>query len=87
MIICLYVDDIFFGTNLKEEEETKYFLSSKFSMKNIGEADVIHGIKIIRNNGGICLTQSRYVEKVLEMFNYHDCLPLTTPLGSTYKLI
>jgi len=39
-------------------------------MKDMGEIDVILGIKIIRNNDGICLTQAHYVEKVLGRFNY-----------------
>ncbi|GAA0143845.1 hypothetical protein LIER_35818 [Lithospermum erythrorhizon] len=39
--ICLYVDDmLIFGTNLQQVEETKSFLSIKFSMKDMGMADV-----------------------------------------------
>ncbi|GKA63779.1 zinc finger, CCHC-type containing protein, partial [Tanacetum coccineum] len=44
VIICLYVDDVLiFGTNQNQADKTKKFLSSKFSMKDIGEADVILG--------------------------------------------
>ena len=57
VIICLYVEDmLIFGTDLEEVEKTKNFLCSKFSMKDMGEADIILGIKSIRNNDGICLT-------------------------------
>ena len=57
MIICLYVDGmLIFGTGLERVEKTKNFLSSKFSMKDMGEADIILGIKLIRNNDAICLT-------------------------------
>ena len=70
VIICLYVDDmLIFGTDLEEIEKIKCFLSSKFSMKDMGEVDVILGIKIIRNNDGIHLSQSHYIEKVLGRFN------------------
>ncbi|GJW48319.1 zinc finger, CCHC-type containing protein [Tanacetum coccineum] len=42
VIICLYVDDmLIFGTNQVQVDLTKEFLSSKFSIKDIGEADVI----------------------------------------------
>ncbi|GKC12427.1 zinc finger, CCHC-type containing protein [Tanacetum coccineum] len=42
VIICLYVDDILiFGTNQVQVDMPKEFLSSKFSMKDMGEADVI----------------------------------------------
>ncbi|GJX27216.1 zinc finger, CCHC-type containing protein [Tanacetum coccineum] len=42
VIICLYVDDmLIFGTDQVQVDLTKEFLSSKFSMKDMGEADVI----------------------------------------------
>ena len=78
---------LIFGTYLEEVEKTKCFLSSKFSMKDMGEADVILGIKIIRNNDGISLSQSHYIEKVLGRFNYKDCSPMATPFDPTYKLL
>ncbi|GJX71670.1 zinc finger, CCHC-type containing protein [Tanacetum coccineum] len=42
VIICLYVDDmLIFGTDQVQVDLTKEFLSSRFSMKDMGEADVI----------------------------------------------
>ncbi|GJW05863.1 zinc finger, CCHC-type containing protein, partial [Tanacetum coccineum] len=42
VIICLYVDDmLIFGTNQVHVDLTKEFLSSRFSMKDMGEANVI----------------------------------------------
>ncbi|GJX18815.1 zinc finger, CCHC-type containing protein [Tanacetum coccineum] len=42
VIICLYVDDmLIFGTEKVQVDLTKEFLSSKNSMKDMGEADVI----------------------------------------------
>ncbi|GJR09322.1 zinc finger, CCHC-type containing protein [Tanacetum coccineum] len=42
VIIRLYVDDmLIFGTNQVQVDLTKEFLSSRFSMKDIGEVDVI----------------------------------------------
>ncbi|CAM8884428.1 unnamed protein product [Rhodiola kirilowii] len=67
VIICLYIDDmLIFGTNMKCINQTKEFLSSKFSMKDMGEAEVILGIRIERVKGGLALTQSHYIEKVLK---------------------
>ena len=66
VMICLYVDDmLIFGTSINEVEETKAFLSKNFDMKDLGEADVILGIKIIRDGNHIGLSQSHYIEKVL----------------------
>ncbi|KAL0325017.1 UNVERIFIED_CONTAM: Retrovirus-related Pol polyprotein from transposon TNT 1-94 [Sesamum radiatum] len=45
VIICLYVDDmLIFGTNQQQVDLRKEFLSSRFSMKDMGEADVILGL-------------------------------------------
>ena len=65
VIICLYVDDmLIFGTDQLQVDKMKMLLSSKFSMKDLGEADVILGIRIIRENKGLIMTQSHYVEKI-----------------------
>jgi hypothetical protein len=57
VILCLYVDDILiFGSSLKVIEEVKKFLSSNFEMKDLGEADVILNIKLLREgDGGVTL--------------------------------
>ncbi|KAK3022258.1 hypothetical protein RJ639_047808 [Escallonia herrerae] len=57
VIICLYVDDmLIFGIDLEQVVKTKKFLSDNFEMKDMGVADVILEIKIIRNNGWITLS-------------------------------
>ncbi|CAM8996802.1 unnamed protein product [Rhodiola kirilowii] len=81
LIICLYGDDILiFGTDQKQVDLAKDFLSSSFAMKDLGEANVILGIRIKRENKGITLTQSHYVEKVLKKFNCLNCSPVSTPM-------
>ncbi|KAK3037015.1 hypothetical protein RJ639_031589 [Escallonia herrerae] len=68
VLICLYVDDMFiFGTKFYKINEVKNFLASNFSMKDLGEADVILGIKIIRSQHGIVHTQSRWDGFLLNM--------------------
>ncbi|GJU43651.1 zinc finger, CCHC-type containing protein [Tanacetum coccineum] len=58
----------------------------KFSMKDMGEADVILGIKIKREKKGIVITQSHYSEKILKKFNCKDCSPVSTPMDLVEKL-
>ena len=78
VILCLYVDDILiFGTDVINE--VKSFLSKSFDMKDLGEADVILNIKLIKVENGITLSQSQYVEKVLSRFDYIDSKPSPTP--------
>jgi len=81
VILCLYVDDILiFGTSLNVIKEVKDLLSNNFEMKDLGEADVILNVKLIREgNGGVTLSQSHYVEKVLSRFGFSDYQPAPTP--------
>jgi hypothetical protein len=73
VILCLYVDDILiFGTNMKVIHEVKYFLSKNFDMKDLGQADIILNIKLIKNESGITLSQSHYVGKILSQFGFID---------------
>ncbi|GJR18608.1 zinc finger, CCHC-type containing protein [Tanacetum coccineum] len=88
VIIFLYVDDmLIFGTNKVQVDLTKEFLSSRFSMKDMGEADVILGIRIKHESNGISISQSHYIEKVLKKFNYSDCTPVSTPMDTCEKLM
>jgi len=48
-IIFLYVDDILiFGSNIYAINDIKSLLCNNFDMKDLGEANVILGIKITR---------------------------------------
>ncbi|KAA0066068.1 Retrovirus-related Pol polyprotein from transposon TNT 1-94 [Cucumis melo var. makuwa] len=87
IIICLYVDDmLIFGSNLHIINDVKSMLSANFDMKDLGEADVILGIRIIRTENGISLGQSHYIEKILKKYNYFDSKPTCTPYDSSVKL-
>ncbi|GJW76788.1 zinc finger, CCHC-type containing protein [Tanacetum coccineum] len=88
VIICLYVDDmLIFGTDQVHIDLTKKFLSSRFSMKDIGEVDVVLGIRIKHESNGISISQSHYIEKVLKKFNYFDCTLDSTPMDISEKLM
>ncbi|GJZ55959.1 zinc finger, CCHC-type containing protein [Tanacetum coccineum] len=54
--------------------------------KDMGEADVILGIKIIHENKGIVITQSHYIEKIFKKFNREDCSPVSTLMDPVEKL-
>jgi hypothetical protein len=78
---------LIFGSSLKVIEEVKKFLSSNFEMKDLGEADVILNIKLLREGDGrITLLQSHYVEKVLSRFGFSDCQPAPTPYDPSVLL-
>ena len=54
-------------------------------MKDIGEADVILGIKIIRQGNHIKLSQSHHIEKILKRFSMLDKAPVSTPMKPGMK--
>ena len=70
--LVLYVDDIFLiGNDVKLLESVKEYLNGKFSMKDLGEATYILGIKIYRDrpNRLLALSQRTYIEKILKRFS------------------
>ena len=68
--VFLYVDDILnLGSNNNIFIATKKMLSSKFDMKDLGVANVILGIRISITYGGLILSQSHYIEKLLDKFD------------------
>nr|GEW37928.1 zinc finger, CCHC-type [Tanacetum cinerariifolium] len=82
------VKTAFLNGKLEEEVDmTKEFLSSRFSMKDIREADVILSIRIKHKSNGIAISQSHHIEKVLKKFNCFDCTPVSTPMDSSEKLM
>lgn len=81
VILCLYVDDMLIaGSNEKLIKSTKDVLRAKFDMKDMGLADVILGVQITRTHNGIVLSQSHYVDKILEKFNTNDSKVARTPI-------
>ena len=47
----------------------KNLLNSRFDMKDMGLADIILGIKIIRASDGLMLSQSHYIDNILGKFD------------------
>nr|GEY72231.1 zinc finger, CCHC-type [Tanacetum cinerariifolium] len=56
-------------------------------MKDMGEADVILGIKIKRKIKGTVITQSHYIEKMLRKFNHEDCSSVSTSVDPVENLM
>lgn len=57
VILCLYIDDILIlSSDLDLINDVKKFLSDYFNMKDIGEVNMILGMKIIRSLDSISLS-------------------------------
>ncbi|GJU15472.1 retrotransposon protein, putative, ty1-copia subclass [Tanacetum coccineum] len=75
VFLILYVDDILImGNNILRLKEVKDYLGKCFSMKDLGEAAYILGIKIYRDRSLrlIGLNQSAYIDKILKKFSMQN---------------
>ena len=89
IILSLYVDDILLADNDMEMIiATKGWLSFNFEMKDMGEADYILGVKILRDRSKklLGLSKQTYIKKVLEHFQMHNRKPINTPIAKNESL-
>jgi hypothetical protein len=87
--LILYVDDILLiGNDVPMLQETKKSLERSFSMKDLGEASYILGIRIYRDRSRrlIGLSQSTYLDKVLKRFNMESSKKGFLPMSHGVKL-
>ncbi|RVW72199.1 Retrovirus-related Pol polyprotein from transposon TNT 1-94 [Vitis vinifera] len=88
IILVLYVDDILLASSdVGLLHETKRFLSSKFDMKDLGDASFVLGIQIHRDRsrGILGLSQKAYIDKVLSRFGMSNCALGNTPVAKGDK--
>ena len=78
-----YVDHY---SNHERIQSTKKVLISKFDMKDLRVPDMILGIKISRTSEGYILSQTHYVEKILEKYNKGDLNVARTIVDLTLHL-
>nr|MCH9869688.1 hypothetical protein [Serratia marcescens] len=89
IILLLYVDDmIIIGQDMSKIVGLKKELGKAFSMKDLGAAKQILGIKIERDKEAenVYLSQKKYVENVLKKFNMSKKKFVSTPLAKHHIL-
>ena len=85
--VCLYVDDmLIIGSSQNMIKSTKQILNKRFAMKDMGVADVILGMKITKTSDGYALSQSHYIEKILDKFIKDDLNLARTPVDISLYL-
>nr|GEV28277.1 retrovirus-related Pol polyprotein from transposon TNT 1-94 [Tanacetum cinerariifolium] len=76
-----------YSQNLDEIERLKTRLKSEFEMKDLGEAKMILGMKIVRKLRKLCLTQKQYLRRVLNRFRFDKKTKrVSIPLASQFKI-
>ncbi|MCO5571267.1 hypothetical protein L7F22_025005 [Adiantum nelumboides] len=77
-------DLIIWSDALNDVEHVKALLRKQFDMNDLGELRYFLGFEMIRNEGGIWLSQKKYG---LDMkYGMADCKPIFTPLDQNLKL-
>ena len=74
------VDDILiFAKNESELDQIKTKLNEWFRMKDLGEVKYYLGIEFNVEHDTITMSQSKYVDQLLQTFGMNDCKPRYTP--------
>jgi hypothetical protein len=84
VFLILYVDDILLiGNDIPMLEASKTSLKNSFSIKDLGEAVYILGIKMYRDRSKrlIGLSQDTYIDKVLKRFNMEEAKKEFLPMS------
>ncbi|XP_071695739.1 uncharacterized protein [Rutidosis leptorrhynchoides] len=87
VVLLVYVDDIVITENdVHEIKKFKQFFNSKFLIKDLGVLKYFLGIKVLKTETGICLSQRKYCLELLSQFGLLGCKPAPTPLESGFIL-
>ncbi|GAB6025573.1 hypothetical protein CHUAL_014034 [Chamberlinius hualienensis] len=90
VLLAIYVDDILLAANdTAELENVKTMLKTSFKISDFGEAKFCLGIEINHDKArkSITLTQTKYINDVLDRFGMKDCKPVSTPMDPNHKLL
>lgn len=84
MLLFLFVDDMQFAFDSKDEKEYEKFhaaLKKRFNITSLGESKFMLGMRITRDRSArtITLDQELYISKALERFGLERCKPARTP--------
>ncbi|MBW0579665.1 hypothetical protein O181_119380, partial [Austropuccinia psidii MF-1] len=76
--LYVHVDDIaIFG---KEVSGFKTELANEFEIKDLGQANLLLGIKITHSDDFVSLDQQHFTESLLELYGMSNCKAVSTPL-------
>lgn len=87
LYLFLYVDDMLLsGKDMNEIIELKEQLKKEFEMKDLGIAQKILGMQIIRNRGEkmMYISQGDYLRKVLTRFGMANAKEVQTPVAARF---
>ena len=82
----MYLDDmIIMSKHIDDINDIKCMMSSMFDMKDLEVADLILGIRILKNSQGLALYQSHYIKRVLDKLKYLTFNVFKTPIELSFS--
>ena len=73
MIIVVYVDDIIFGSNEESmSQKFSFVMQQEFEMSLLGELTFFLGFQVQQAIDDICLSQEKYLKKILKKYGMED---------------
>ena len=78
--IGVFVDDCWIVADDEAADRIGAMMGEKFKMHDLGELKFSLGMKIEQTNEFIKISQTSYIDKLVEKFNMQDCRDIDTPL-------
>ncbi|GKG10649.1 putative ribonuclease H-like domain-containing protein, partial [Tanacetum coccineum] len=84
----VYVDDIIFGSTKKSLcTEFESLMHKKFQMSSMGELTFFLGLQVMQSDGGIFISQDKYVADILKKFDFVTMKTTSTPIKTNKALL
>ncbi|GKE09742.1 putative ribonuclease H-like domain-containing protein, partial [Tanacetum coccineum] len=88
LLVQVYVDDIIFGSTKKSLcDEFEGLMHKRFQMSSMGELTFFLGLQIQQNEGGIFISQDKYVAEILKKFDFAIVKTASTPIETNKALV
>lgn len=79
-VVSAYVDDFLVaGNSLSSIGAVKHFISTIFTIKDLGPLKYFLGIEVWRNSSGILPNQRKYIINLLKDTSVQDCTVTSSP--------
>jgi len=86
LFLVIYVDDIpLLGATGKLKDQTIYMLKTEFNVNHMSELNRFLGNQITFTEVGITLSQTSFIDKILNRFLKQDCNPVLTLISSNHE--
>ncbi|GJY31031.1 ribonuclease H-like domain-containing protein [Tanacetum coccineum] len=88
LLVQVYVDDIIFGSIMKELcIEFEKLMHEKFQRSSMGELTFFLGLQVKQKEDGIFISQNKYVADILRKFGFTDVKTASTPMDTEKPLL